>query len=69
MCLSVPGIIISIDGNMARVSVGGAELDVAIAFLDNPKTGDYVLVHAGVALQVIGEEDAQEMLKLISEIE
>lgn len=65
MCLSIPGKIISIENEIARVSIGGSEVEAGLQLLDDVKVGEYVLVHSGFALQRISEEEAQETLDLI----
>jgi len=67
MCLGIPAKIISIQDNMARVSVGGTEYDADISMLDELKTGDYVLVHTGFALEKIDEEEARKTLEVYKE--
>jgi hydrogenase expression/formation protein HypC len=69
MCLGIPSKIVSINGEMAVVSVGGTEYEASVQLLDDVKTGDYVLVHTGFAIQIISEEKAQETLKLFKEME
>ena len=68
MCLSVPAKILSIEGEKARVSLGGAEYNAALNLLDNVKVGDYVLLHSGFAIQKIDEEEATETLRLLNEV-
>jgi hydrogenase expression/formation protein HypC len=54
---------------IATIEVSGARKDVSIVLLPEPvKTGDYVLVHAGFAIQKIDQEAAQEALSLLSEV-
>ncbi|MFO7829947.1 MAG: HypC/HybG/HupF family hydrogenase formation chaperone [Bacteroidales bacterium] len=69
MCLSIPGKIISINDDMADVSIGGNIVKVGIQMLENIKKGDYVLVHAGFALQKIDEKEALETLQLLKEMD
>jgi hydrogenase expression/formation protein HypC len=69
MCLSIPGKVIEVDGNMAKVSVGGSIVNVGLHLVDNVRVGDYVLVHTGFALQKISEEEALETLRLIKELQ
>jgi hydrogenase expression/formation protein HypC len=77
MCLAVPGKILEISEKdsltrTAKVSFGGAVKDINISFVPEAKTGDYVIVHVGFALNVIDEEEAKkslEYLKQIGEIE
>ncbi len=69
MCLSIPAKIISIEGNMAKASIGGTIIDAGLHLVENVKPGDYVLIHTGYALQIISEEEAMETLKTIRELE
>lgn len=57
-----------IDGDRALVSSGGVEWRIAINFLTNPKVGDYVIVHAGFAIEKIDPKRAKETLKIIERI-
>ena len=68
MCLSVPAKILSIDGNKARVSLGGAEYNAALNLVDDVKVGDYVLLHSGFAIQKIDEDEAMETMRLLNEV-
>lgn len=69
MCLSVPAKIVSVEGNLAKASVGGAIVNVSLHLVDDIKLGDYVLIHTGFALQKIGEEEALETIRLIEEMQ
>ena len=69
MCLSIPAKILSIDGDQAKVSVRGAEYSAGLQMIDDPKVGDYVLLHAGFAIQKISDEEAKETLKLLREMD
>ena len=68
MCLSVPALVISIDGQMADVSVGGALFKAGLHMVENVKAGDYILLHAGFAIQKISDEEAYETLSLLNEM-
>jgi len=68
MCLSIPAKVLSVDGNMARASVGGAIVDTSLHLVENVVPGDYVLIHTGFALQKISEEEALETIRLIEEL-
>jgi hydrogenase expression/formation protein HypC len=68
MCLSIPVKIVSIDGSMAEVSAGGTLFKAGLHMIDNPKVGDYILLHAGFAIQKISEEEAAETLKILREM-
>jgi len=73
MCLAVPGKVIAIhegDLRMGRVAFGLVEKDVSLAFVPQAKIGDFVLIHAGMALETLDEEAAQrvfEALRLMDE--
>ncbi len=69
MCLSIPAQIISIDGDFAHVSVGGAVYRAGIQMIVNPEVGDYVLLHAGFAIQKISDEEAIETIRIINEMD
>ncbi len=69
MCLSIPAKVISIDGEMAIVSMGGTEYNASLQMVEDIKVGDYILLHTGFAIQKIDEEEAQEIFKLFDELE
>ncbi|MGB4291406.1 MAG: HypC/HybG/HupF family hydrogenase formation chaperone [Bacteroidales bacterium] len=69
MCLSLPAKVIEINGDMADVSVGGTIFKAGLQLLDDVKPGDYVLLHAGFAIQKIKEDEAREILGLLEEME
>jgi hydrogenase expression/formation protein HypC len=68
MCLAIPGKIMSIKGDKAQVDFGEHVLREVNITLVNARTGDYVLVHAGYAIQVLDEKEAQETLDLWNQI-
>lgn len=68
MCLSIPAKVVDINGNMADVSVGGTIFRAGLQMLENVEVGDYVLLHAGFAIQKISEEEALETLKILREM-
>jgi hydrogenase expression/formation protein HypC len=68
MCLSIPAKIISIDGTMAEVSAGGALFKAGLHMIENASVGDYILLHAGFAIQKISESEAKETLRLFEEM-
>ena len=68
MCLSIPARIVSINGDKARVSLGGAEYNAALNLVDDVKVGDYILLHSGFAIQKIDEDEARETMRLLNEI-
>ena len=68
MCLSIPAKIVSIDGTMAEVSAGGTLFRAGLHMIEDAKIGDYVLLHAGFAIQKISEKDAEETIRLFDEL-
>jgi len=70
MCLAIPGKIVSIDGDdplvrQGRVEFGGVIIEVSLACVPEAVVGDYVLVHAGFALNVVDEEQARLTLEFL----
>ncbi len=70
MCIAFPGKILSInDRGLAVVDIGGVSREVALDLLaDEVKPGDYVISHAGYAIQRIDEAEAAESLALLKEL-
>jgi hydrogenase expression/formation protein HypC len=71
MCLAVPGRVLSVEGEdlarSARVDFAGVVRDVSLAYLPEASAGDYVIVHAGIALSVVDAAAAAETLRLLGE--
>jgi len=69
MCLAVPGKIKEIPESIdptfrtATVSFGGVLKEVSLAMLPEAKVGDYVLIHVGIALSIIDEEEAEQTIR------
>ena len=68
MCVAYPGKILSIEDNHARVDFTGSVVPVNISMVD-VAPGDYVLVHAGMAIQKVETEEAQEWIALFRDLE
>lgn len=68
MCLAIPARVTNINGSMATVDLGGITRQASLLLLPDVKVGDYVLIHAGFAIQSIDEAEAQETLRLFAEI-
>jgi len=68
MCLAVPGKVISIKENLGLVAVGSIKREVFMHLVPEVNIGEYVLVHAGCAIQTMDEEEAQIILELIREL-
>ena len=67
MCLAVPAKILEISGKIARVDFGGLTKEVDVSLVD-ARVGQYVIIHAGFAIQVLDEKDARETLEMFNEI-
>jgi hydrogenase expression/formation protein HypC len=68
MCLSVPGKIVEIQNNTAKVELGGLLRDASIDVCPDVVVGDYVLIHAGFAIQKLDEKEALETLELLKRV-
>lgn len=68
MCLAVPSKIICINGDIAEVEIGGLKRHVSLQLVPEAKVGNYVIVHAGFAIEILDEESARQTLKLLEEI-
>ncbi len=68
MCVAVPGEIKKIEKDIATVDFHGNLMRVQLGLV-NAKIGDYVLVHAGCAIEIMKKNDAQELLDLLTELE
>lgn len=66
MCLAIPALIVSIDENqLATVDIMGVSRTASIDLTPQAQVGDYVLVHAGFAIEVVDAQYAQETIDLI----
>ena len=68
MCLAVPMKIITIEGFSATVEADGVSREINLRLLEDAQVGDYVLVHAGFAIEKIDEQEAKETLELMQQI-
>lgn len=74
MCLAVPGKILSIAGEdeltrTGKVSFGGIVKEISLALVPEAKVGDYVLVHAGFAINTLDEIEANKTFEYLRELE
>jgi hydrogenase expression/formation protein HypC len=67
MCLAVPAKVIEITGDTAMIDVEGVRLQTSIMLLEEVSAGDYVIVHAGFAIQKLDETSALETIGLMKE--
>ena len=68
MCLGIPMRVIKIQGEFAWVKTGGLTRQVNIQMVPKVMLGDYVIVHAGFAIEIINQEAAGETLRLLDEV-
>jgi hydrogenase expression/formation protein HypC len=68
MCLAVPAKVISIDGTIAQADMMGNMTDADISLLEKVQIGDYIMVHAGFAIQKYDEDEAKATLDLLKEL-
>jgi hydrogenase expression/formation protein HypC len=69
MCLAIPAKVIHVYGPTARVSVENVEYTASLLLMEDVKAGDYVLLHAGFAIEKVDPEEAEITLRLLDEIE
>ena len=69
MCLAIPLKIEVIDGDRATVELDGNRAQVSLAVVPEAVVGDYVLVHAGLAITILDEAEARETFELLREAE
>ncbi len=74
MCLAIPGKILKMDGapgttfRHGTVSFGGIQKNVNLCMVPEAKIGDYVLVHVGVAISIVDEEEAKKTFEYLEKI-
>lgn len=69
MCLAVPGRIVNINEAIARIEVNGVQRDCSLLLVPDAKLDDWVLVHAGFAVQIVDEEEAKATMDAFRELE
>jgi len=68
MCLGVPAKILSVRGDTAVIALGGVQREISVVLLEEVSAGDWVIVHAGFAIERLSEEEAERTLALFQEI-
>ncbi len=68
MCIAIPGKVVEVDGLRAKVDYSGNQVMVNTGLV-SPKVGQYVLVHAGCAIEVMEKDKAEELIELFADIE
>ena len=74
MCLGVPGKVLTVEENaqgmaMGTVSFGGVSKEICLAYVPEAKPGDYVIVHAGFAISVVDEQEAEETFEILRQMD
>jgi hydrogenase expression/formation protein HypC len=68
MCLAIPARVIKKIDLLATVEVSGVTREVSLMLLPEAEVGDYVLIHAGFAIQLVDEEEARRTTQLLKEL-
>ena len=68
MCLAVPAKILSINGDSAVIDLAGTQREASLMLLEGAAVGDWVIVHAGFAIEKLTEEDARQTFELLRDI-
>lgn len=68
MCLAVPGKVVKIEEKECLVEIMGVSREISIELLKDVNIGDYVLIHAGCAIQKLDEEEALRTIELFKEL-
>jgi hydrogenase expression/formation protein HypC len=68
MCLAIPVKVIKVEKELAEVDMAGVKREVNVRFLEEVRVGDYILVHAGFAIEKINAQEAQETLRLLKDV-
>ena len=69
MCLAIPAKVISVEWPGAVVAIENVEYKASLLLLEDVAVGDYVMLHAGFAIEKVDPEEAAETLRLLNEIE
>ncbi|MBN1916822.1 MAG: HypC/HybG/HupF family hydrogenase formation chaperone [Verrucomicrobia bacterium] len=69
MCLAVPMRVVSVEGTAGTVELGGVQQPVNLTLLPDVKPGEYVIVHAGFALERLDQDEARRTIELLRELD
>ena len=70
MCLGIPAKIVEIMNSAAgRVETAGVARDISLQLIEDPQVGDWVLIHAGYAINRLDEHEAWETIRLLEELD
>ena len=73
MCLGVPGKVLTVEENaqgmaMGDVSFGGVNKEICLAYVPEARPGDYVIVHAGFAISIVNQQEAEETFEILRQM-
>jgi hydrogenase expression/formation protein HypC len=68
MCLAIPALILSLDGDSAEVDIGGIQRRIGTMLTPQVKVGDYVLLHTGFSIGILEPNEAEETLAVFREL-
>jgi len=69
MCLGIPAKVLTIDGQEAVVSIGDVKYKASLKLMENVSPGDYIILHAGFAIEKVDPGEAAETIRLFRQIE
>ena len=69
MCLAIPAKVISVEGSTARVTIEDVEYTASLLLLNDVNPGDFIMLHAGFAIEKVDPEEADETMRLLVEME
>jgi len=69
MCLAIPAQVITVEGKSARVTIEDVEYTASLLLLDDVKPGDFIMLHAGFAIEKVDPLEAAETLRLLLDME
>ena len=68
MCLAIPAKVISVEGASALVTIEDVEYKASLLLLTDVQPGDYIMLHAGLAIEKVDAAEAEETLRLLNEL-
>ncbi|MEI6277437.1 MAG: HypC/HybG/HupF family hydrogenase formation chaperone [Prolixibacteraceae bacterium] len=68
MCLAIPAKVISVEGTAAVVSIEEVEYKASLLLLSDVQPGDFIMLHAGFAIEKVDAAEAEETLRLLNEL-
>ncbi len=69
MCLAIPAKVIRVEGTSALVTIEDVEYQACLLLLDDVNPGDYIMLHAGFAIEKVDAAEAEETLRLLNQLD